>query len=118
MKKKRALVDLQKLQEINGNTHSYENYIGAESEDAVANPDVLPEQHNSPSSPQMIMGEAIQHLQGRQKEVYIAIMRDDKTQEETAEMLDISRTSVRTHLDRAIGFISQYCRAAMDGGRI
>ncbi len=64
------------------------------------------------------MGEAIDHLQGRQKEVYLSIMRDDKTQEETAEALDISRAAVRTYYDRAIAFISQYCRRAMDEGRV
>lgn len=117
MKKKRVIVDIQDLQEIRGHTNSYDSF-SEEGESVLGNPDLLPEQSNSPSSPQLLMGEAIEHLQGRQKEVYIAIMRDDKSQAETAELLGVGRTTVQVHLDRAIAFITEYCRRGMEKERI
>lgn len=117
-KNKRNPVEVQELDEIGGKTNSYERYAEDKGENVLGNPDILPEISEGPSSPQLLMGEAIEHLQGRQREVYIAIMRDGKTQEETGEMLGISRAAVRTYLDRAISFISGYCKKAMENGRI
>jgi DNA-directed RNA polymerase specialized sigma24 family protein len=84
-----------------------------------ANPDVLPEaQQTAPSTPQLLMGEAIDHLQGRQLEVYFLTMREDKSLAEAAEILGIEKGSAQKYKERAIKFISQYCKAAMDRGRV
>jgi len=118
-RKKRGLVETQPLKEIRGDSKSYEqytNFVG--SEEALGNPDCLSEQDNTPSSPQLVMGEAIEHLQGRQREVYILIMREDKSMAEAAEILDVSKSTVQTYLDRAIAFITNYCRAAISNGRV
>lgn len=84
-----------------------------------ANPDVLPETEiAAPSTPQLIMGEAIEHLQGRQREVYLLSMREDKSWAEIAEVLSISKGTVQRYKDRAIKFIEQYCKAAIAKGRV
>jgi RNA polymerase sigma factor (sigma-70 family) len=84
-----------------------------------ANPDVLPETNiSAPSTPQFVMGEAIEHLQGRQREVYMLLMRDAKTYEEVAEILGITRGAVQTYEKRAIRFISAYCKEAVAKGRV
>jgi DNA-directed RNA polymerase specialized sigma24 family protein len=84
-----------------------------------ANPDALPETEiAAPSTPQLLMGEAIEHLQGRQREVYILLMRENKSQEETAEILGIGRTAVQSYKNRAVKFITQYCKNAMAKGRV
>lgn len=118
---KKTLVDVNELTERKGNTRSYERYVegskGGE-ERAEANPDILLEQDSSPSTPQLIMGEAVLHLQGRQKQVYLSVMRDDKSIAETGEILELSKGTVQTYLDRAIAFITQYCKTAMDRERI
>lgn len=119
-KKRRGLVDTQKLKERGGDAHSYERYTASveNTEDVLANPDCLADRDDRPTTPQQVMGEAIQHLQGRQREVYILVMREDKSMAETAEILDISKSTVQTYLDRAIGFITAYCKVAIDGGRV
>lgn len=86
-------------------------------EQAFSENEIIP-QTVSPSSPQQLMGEAIEHLQGRQREVYILTMREDKSLSEAGEILAISKDSVRTYLDRAIAFISAYCQQGIDQGRI
>ena len=107
-----------------GEHSPYWDYVGttgAESsaEYAQANPDVLPENKTSaPSTPQMLMGEAIAHLQGRQREVYILTMREDKSLAEAAEILDIAKGTTQRFKERAIKFISQYCEAAIKAGRV
>lgn len=84
-----------------------------------ANPDVLPETEiAAPSTPQLLMGEAIEHLQGRQRECYILTMREGKSLSEAGEILGISKDSARTHKDRAIKFITKYCEEAIKGGRV
>jgi RNA polymerase sigma factor (sigma-70 family) len=89
------------------------------SEHPQANPDVLPETEiAAPSTPQLIMGEAIEHLQGRQREVYMLLMRESKTYEEVSEILEITRGAVQTYEKRAIKFIEQYCKAAIAKGRV
>lgn len=82
-----------------------------------AEADIL-KQATTPSSPQLLMGEAILHLQGRQKEVYLLVMREDKSMAEAAEILNIGKSTVQTYLDRAISFISDYCKAAIEQGRM
>lgn len=84
-----------------------------------ANPDMFPETEIAgPSTPQLIMGEAIQHLQGRQKEVYLLTMRESKSLAEVAEVLGIAKGSVQVYADRAAKFITAYCRAAINKGRV
>jgi RNA polymerase sigma factor (sigma-70 family) len=118
--KKRGLVETQPLDEMRGTVNSYHNFTASHDneESALANPDILPEQPTAPSSPQLLMGEAVQHLQGRQKEVYLLVMREDKSLAEAAEILEISKSTVQTYLDRAIAFITAYCQQAMDQERI
>lgn len=118
MRKKRTIVDIQETSEIRGTAGAYQRFVGKEREDKLANPDSLPEQDASPSTPQLIMGEAVLHLQGRQKQVYLSVMRDDKSIAETGEILGISKGTVQTYLDRAIAFITAYCRQAMERERI
>jgi RNA polymerase sigma factor (sigma-70 family) len=84
-----------------------------------ANPDVLPATEiASPSMPQLLMGEAIEHLQGRQREVYLLVMRESKSLAEVAEILGISKSAVQKFKERAIKFVQQYCHAAMAKGRV
>lgn len=119
-RKRRGLVETQSTQDINGDVNSYDRFVArhGEEESELANPDLLPEQPHSPSTPQLLMGEAIEHLQGRQRETYIAIMRDDKSIAEAADLLGVSKSTAQTHLERAIEFITEYCRLGMEKGRI
>lgn len=88
-------------------------------ENPLANPDVLPETEiASPSTPQLIMGEAISHLQGRQKEVYLLTMRESKSLAEAAEILGIEKGSAQKYKERAVKFIEGYCREAIKKGRV
>lgn len=92
---------------------------GTAREHPQANPDVLPETEIAgPSTPQLIMGEAIDHLQGRQREVYMLTMRDNKSLAEAAEILGIEKGSAQKYKERAIKFIESWCRNAMAKGRI
>lgn len=84
----------------------------------LEDPDLLPEQPTAPSSPQLLMGEAVEHLQGRQREVYLLVMREDKSFSEAGEILGVSKATVQTHLDRAIAFISAYCKQSIDRERV
>jgi len=92
---------------------------GERKEHPLANPDALAEMEiASPSTPQLLLGEAIQHLQGRQREVYLLTMREDKSLGEVAEILNISKSAAQVYKDRAIKFLVQYCRSAMAKGRV
>ncbi len=122
-KKKRGLVDNHKLSERKGNAQSYERYIAQslgleDTEDVRANPDSLPEYDTAPSTPKLLMGEAVLHLQGRQREVYLLVMRENRSFADVGEILDISKSSVQTYLDRAIAFVTAYCVSAMERGRV
>lgn len=84
-----------------------------------ANPDVLPETEiAAPSTPQLIFGEAVEHLQGRQREVYILTMREGKSIAEVAEILGISKGTAQKYRERGIKFIQQYCQTAIAKGRV
>lgn len=90
-----------------------------EQEHPLANPDVLPEQLcTAPSTPHLILGEAIEHLQGRQREVYLLTMRESKSLADTAEILGIEKSTAQKYKERAIEFITQYCKRAIKAGRI
>ncbi len=95
------------------------NSEGNPREHPCANPDVLPETEiASPSTPQLIFGEAVDHLQGRQREVYLLTMREGKSWADTAEILGITKGSAQQYRKRAIKFIESWCQAAMKKGRV
>jgi RNA polymerase sigma factor (sigma-70 family) len=88
-------------------------------EHPCANPDVLPEMEIAgPSTPQLIMGEAIEHLQGRQREVYLLTMREGKSLAESAEVLGLSKGTAQKYKERAIKFIANWCKQAIAKGRV
>lgn len=133
-------IKIQKLKEIKSNKDSsrgehspywdyaraHESIAGSHSPDGVgmrenssANPDVLPETEIAAlSTPQLLMGEAVQHLQGRQREVYLLTMREDKSLAEVAEILSIEKGTAQKYRERAIKFIESYCRQAIARGRV
>lgn len=117
-RKRRGVVDTQTLSDVSGDINSYETWISEHGETCQNNPDLLAEQSTKPSNPQLLMGEAIEHLQGRQREVYLLIMREGRTERDTAAILGISKTVVHTYITRAIKFITAYCKQGIDGGRI
>ena len=128
----RKITRAQKIKQIESHKDSsrgehspYWDYMAARTseqnsfENELANPDVLPETEiAAPSTPQLLMGEAIAHLQGRQREVYILTMREDKSLAEASEILGISKGTAQKYRERAIKFISQYCKNAILQGRI
>lgn len=93
--------------------------IRGNDEHPCANPDSLPATESvAPSNPQLLMGEAIAHLQGRQRECYILTMREGKSFSEAAEILGIGKGRVQQYRERAIKFITQYCNNAIKAGRV
>lgn len=128
----RKITRAQKIKEIESNKDAsrgeqspYWDYMESRSSDhsnfeaAQANPDVLSETEvSAPSTPQLLLGEAIMHLQGRQKECYLLVMREDKSLAEAAEILGIAKGSVQVYVDRAVKFLTQYCKAAIKKGRV
>lgn len=119
-----ARVKIQKLGEIRGDTGSYEAWIemnahrnedGEPMEPVQANPDSLPEGtsyfgDSQPTRAQMLMGEAVGHLQGQQKAVYLLCMREEYSIAQAAKKLGISKSTAQTYRERAIKFIQQYCQ--------
>jgi len=128
----RKITKAQKIKEIEshkdasrGEQSPYWDYMAARAseqnsfESAQANPDVLAETEiAAPSTPQLLMGEAIRRLAGRQKECYLLVMREDKSLAEAAQILGIAKGSAQVYVGRAVKFISAYCKQAIDGGRI
>lgn len=89
------------------------------SEHPQANPDTLPDEGlTSPSTPQYLLGEAIAHLQGRQLEVYMLTVREGQSFAEAAEALGIEKGTVQKYKERAIKFLTQYCRDSIKRGRV
>jgi DNA-directed RNA polymerase specialized sigma24 family protein len=98
--------------------HSYHG-DGETRELPQANPDTLPETEiTTPSTPQLIMGEAIEHLAGRQRECYLLTMREGKSLSEAAEVLGITKGSTQVYVNRAVKFIEGWCKQAIKGGRV
>jgi|ERR1019366_9129704 DNA-binding CsgD family transcriptional regulator len=137
--RERHFVKAQKLSEVPGSAGAYEQFLSSHpkqtqkgklgdrfdfvAEDVRANPDSLREDEamyadSQPSTPQMLMGEAVAHLQGRQKECYILTLRDGKSFSEAAKVLGISKSAVEIYRNRAIKFISGYCEQAIKAGRV
>jgi DNA-directed RNA polymerase specialized sigma24 family protein len=129
MAKKRFFQKIKELEVKKDSSHtensSYWEYVRtrAKSSDiqeyVLSNPDVLPETEiAAPSTPQLIMGEAILHLQGRQKEVYLLTMREGKSLAEAAEVLGMAKGTAQKYKERAIKFIENWCRQAIEKGRV
>lgn len=110
------------VQSVNRSGLDYESFMdsqpkndeGEPVECAQANPDVLPEdtsyfgaRHRTRA--QVLMGEAIQHLQGQQKAVYMLTMREAYSIAEAAKKLKISKSTAQVYRERALKFIQQYC---------
>ncbi len=109
-------------QSINRNGYDYESFMdsqpkneeGEPTESAQANPDVLPEGISyfgdpKPSRAQLLMGEAIAHLQGQQKAVYTLTMRENYSIAEAAKKLGVGKSTAQGYRERALRFIQQYC---------
>lgn len=137
--KHRNLVKFHKLHETKGDRNSYITWNDSHSinrqkdslggkfdfitEDVRANPDSLQEDeamyaNGQPSTPHFLMGEAINHLQGRQKEVYLLTMREGKSLAEAAQVLGIAKGTAQKFRERAVKFLTAYCKQAIAGGRV
>lgn len=141
MKPKSFAVRTQKLKEITGTSGAYERWVDGHKgprsrgspkgtlgdrfdfvhEDVKANPDSLREDeglyaNSQVTRPQELMGEAIEHLQGRQKQVYLLTFRRGLSFADTAKRLKISRSAVQIYRNRAARFVTQYCEAAIQRG--
>lgn len=77
------------------------------------------QEHLKPLTPaQKLMGEAVDKLQGQQKQVYILTVRLGRSLADAAKELHLSKWTVRTYHDRALRFITQYCRSAIRRGEV
>lgn len=72
----------------------------------------------SPIAAREILAEAVEHLQGRQAAVYDLTMRCGLSLSQAAEQLGLSKDTVRTYHDRAIKFVTAYCKEAIEQGRV
>lgn len=70
------------------------------------------------ATPHRIMGEAIERLRGYHKEVYLLVVRDQKTLEDTALVLEMDEIQAQKTLDEAIESVRKYCKQAMVKGRV
>src|ERR1700688_4673877 len=135
--KKNFRVQTQKLTEVKGDRGSYSRWNDSHptnrqkgklgdkfdfvTEDVRANPDSLREDeglygNSQVTRPQELMGEAIEHLQGRQKQVYLLTFLQGLSFTEAAKKLHISKSAVEIYRNRAAKFITQYCEAAIQRG--
>lgn len=64
------------------------------------------------------MGEAIEKLRGHHKEVYLLVVRDEKTLEDAALVLEMNEVQTQRVLDEAIESVRKYCKQAMLKGRL
>ncbi len=123
----------QKLRDVNGDEESYQKFcdnrsaksIGKlgnrfdfSSESPQANPDLITEGQalyadSQPNKAREIMGDAVEHLQGRQRDVYMMIMRQGLSFQETAKLLKISKSAVQIYKNRAVKFITAFCKNEM-----
>ncbi len=67
---------------------------------------------------QFIMGEAVEHLQGRQRDVYFLTVRQGVSLAKVAKLLDISKSAVQIYKVRAVSFVTAYCKQAIKNGRL
>jgi DNA-binding NarL/FixJ family response regulator len=132
--KEQRFIQMQSLKEVNGSSGAYERWVAQHgrsiqkgklgdrfdfvTEDIRANPDSLREDEamyasSQMTGPQELMGDAIEHLQGRQREVYLLTMREGLSIAQAAEKLSISKGTAQTHRDRAIKFVRAFCKAGL-----
>jgi DNA-directed RNA polymerase specialized sigma24 family protein len=132
--KKKSFIIHQKITEKQGNGESYGKWVfdnqrgdegieGPENEDRLANPDGCNESGRMYSNSQMtnaqaLMGHAVEHLQGRQREVYLLTMRQGLSIAKAAAQLDITKSSAQVYRTRAINFVSKYCKDAIKNGSL
>lgn len=64
------------------------------------------------------MGEAIESLRGKQREVYFLTVREGMSVTEAAEALNMREPEVWDYHYRAIDSVERYCKIAMLKGRI
>jgi RNA polymerase sigma factor (sigma-70 family) len=112
-------VKKQRTKEIKStNTYwSYQQKVEGNTEALRANPDSLPEAHSGPTEAQLLMGEAINHLQGRQREIYLLVFREGKSNTEVGEILGISRDTVQVYKERAVKFLTAYCKGVLSNDK-
>lgn len=121
--KRLARIKLQDLDDVKGNSGAYERWCDThmpKSEEGIAeepiesNPDSLVEGTSyfvdvHPTRAQLLMGEAILHLQGQQRAVYLLTMREGYSIAQAAKKLGLSKSTAQTYRERALKFIQQYC---------
>lgn len=92
---------------------------GVHEELAQSDPDRLPENAGlGLSLVKEVFGAAVEHMQGRQREVYLLHMREGKSLAEVGEILGMTKSSAQVYLTRAIKFITGYCREAVAKGNV
>lgn len=124
----------QKLKDVPGTEEAYQRYVEKgtnkplgklgnrfdfSKESPQANPDLLTESQGMYADSQMsdaqrIMGDAIEHLQGRQRDVYMLTMRQGMSLREAAALLGIAKGTAQVYKDRAIKFITDFCRQKLE----
>lgn len=63
---------------------------------------------------QALLGEAVEHLQGLQRDVYMLTMRQGYSISEAAKLLNLkSKSDAQGYKDRAVKFVAQYCQRQM-----
>ncbi len=138
MKRKR-FIETQKLQTIKGKLDAYDAWIARRfhptpkgklgdrfeflSEPLVANPDQLTEASGLYSNSQMtqaqeLMSEAVEHLQGLQRDCYMLTMRQGLSFTEAGKLLRLSKSDVQGYRTRAVKFVTEYVKRAIKNGRL
>ncbi len=132
-------IKIQRLKDIKGQAGSYEQWIGKHfhqtpkgklgdrfeflSEPLVANPDQLTEEAGLYADSQMtqaqeLMSEAVEHLQGLQRDCYMLTMRQGMSFTEAGKLLRLSKSDVQGYRTRAVKFVTEYIRRAIKNGRL
>lgn len=130
----RRYIQTQNDKEKSGNARAYEDFMDKNpmnlqkgklgdrfdyiTEDVRANPDSLREDEamyasSQPSEAQYLMGEAVGHLQGIQKQVYTLTMREGLSIAEAGKKIGISKSAAQGYRDRAIKFIAEHVKGVL-----
>ena len=70
------------------------------------------------TKPQALMAEAVEHLQGLQRDCYMLTLRQGYSFTETAKLLRLTKSDVQGYQNRAVKFVTDYCHNAMLNGRL
>lgn len=81
--------------------------------DDYVNPDTILNRIRPVSEEELIVADAVEHLQGRQKEVYLLTMRLGLSLSKTASELNIKKATAQVYKARAISFVTAYCKQAI-----